>query len=305
MQPHHFCYVCGASWNPRTCTCPQWDEARLQERAEQIFARDPRHRLFRPPEGALDPGVDAAAAVPPAIPQEVVGPAQPANPARARTNHGRELGAEANIPARPVAAAHVDLQLARVVTADWLAREIERRIAQNGIVAPADIERARVAYADIARQIEHLRAQDAHINPADIVRDAEVARQLALIARLRAQNAPAARPAAQIDPVVAVAAIRPDYITPEARRPAIPGAAVIPNAAARPAAQDAAAIRQQHLVAEIREDLRRNHECDHERWTRHDGRHRCEECNDMLPYYIFECRQCHIRACLRCRRNRL
>lgn len=71
----HFCYVCGASWIPRTCRCPQWDENRLQERAEQVFARDPHHRLFRPPQGALDPGVDAAAAVPaepPVIAEDVV-----------------------------------------------------------------------------------------------------------------------------------------------------------------------------------------------------------------------------------------
>ncbi|KAG9693863.1 hypothetical protein KCU95_g6185, partial [Aureobasidium melanogenum] len=86
----HFCYVCGASWNPRTCTCPQWDEGRLQERAEQIFARDPRHRLSRPPQGALDPGVDAAAAVPaepPVIPEDaapvpVAGAAPPLPPVR-------------------------------------------------------------------------------------------------------------------------------------------------------------------------------------------------------------------------------
>lgn len=232
-------------------------------------------------------------------------------------DHGRELGAEADLPARPVAAADVDLEPARVVAGDWLAHQIERRIVHNGIVAPADIERARVAYTDIACQIQRLRAQDAHINPADIVRDAVVASQLALIARLRAQNAPVARPAAhpaaaQIDPVVAVPVIRHDYIPPEARRPAIPGAAVMPNAAARPAAQDAAAIRQQNLVAEIREDLHRNHECDHEKWTFHSGRHRCEECNEWLPQYLFECpqylfecRQCEIRACWRCRRNRL
>ena len=31
----------------------------------------------------------------------------------------------------------------------------------------------------------------------------------------------------------------------------------------------------------------------------------CEECYHNLPGYIFECRQCHIMACNRCKRNRL
>ncbi|KEQ81875.1 hypothetical protein M438DRAFT_301409 [Aureobasidium pullulans EXF-150] len=122
----HFCYVCGASWVPRTCDCPQWDEERLQERAEQIANRDPHHRLYRPPQGALDPGL-----APPA---------------------------------------------------------------------------------------------------------------------------------------------RPDY---------------------------------DHLVNAIRGRLEQNHECDHERWVCRREPCRCEECNHHLQYYIFECRQCHIRACQRCRRNRL
>ncbi|KAG9729187.1 hypothetical protein KCU59_g13435, partial [Aureobasidium melanogenum] len=201
----HFCYVCGASWIPRTCRCPQWDEDRLQERAEQIFARNSRHRLFRPPQGALNPGVDAAAAVPPAKPQDNVDPDQPANPIRAWIDYGRELRAEANPPDRHV--------------------------------APANVEPARMAYADVAHQI----------------------------ARLPAQNAPAARPAArpaaaQIDTVIPVPAIRNAYVTPEARRAAVPGPALMLVRAARPAAQEDAAIHQQRLVAQIRENLtNRNH----------------------------------------------
>ncbi|KAH0016729.1 hypothetical protein KCU80_g18551, partial [Aureobasidium melanogenum] len=196
----HFCYVCGASWIPRTCRCPQWDENRLQERAEQILARNPRHRLFRPSQGALNSGVDAAAAVPPAIPQDNVDPDQPANPIRAWIDYGRELRAEANPPDRHV--------------------------------APANVEPARMAYADVARQI----------------------------ARLPAQNAPAARPAArpaaaQIDPVIPVPAIRNAYVPPEARRAAVPGPALMLVRAARPAAQEDAAIHQQRLVAQIRENL--------------------------------------------------
>lgn len=31
----------------------------------------------------------------------------------------------------------------------------------------------------------------------------------------------------------------------------------------------------------------------------------CEVCSIALPYYIFECKSCHMRACNRCIRNRL
>ncbi|KAF9639463.1 IBR finger domain protein [Lasiodiplodia theobromae] len=51
--------------------------------------------------------------------------------------------------------------------------------------------------------------------------------------------------------------------------------------------------------------LRENHECAHADWSFVRGRHRCEECGDALPLFIFECRQCMLHACNRCRRNRL
>lgn len=51
--------------------------------------------------------------------------------------------------------------------------------------------------------------------------------------------------------------------------------------------------------------LRANHECEHERWAFVRGRNWCEECGDVLPLFIFECRKCMLRACNRCRRNRL
>jgi hypothetical protein len=47
------------------------------------------------------------------------------------------------------------------------------------------------------------------------------------------------------------------------------------------------------------------HNCDHESWQYVRGEHRCEECYHTLPSYIFECRQCHIQACNRCRKNGL
>lgn len=59
------------------------------------------------------------------------------------------------------------------------------------------------------------------------------------------------------------------------------------------------------LVARTVQELRDNHECRHNRWKFVPGPHRCEECSYHLPGYIFECHQCRLRACNRCRRNRL
>jgi hypothetical protein len=59
-------------------------------------------------------------------------------------------------------------------------------------------------------------------------------------------------------------------------------------------------------VAAMAQNLRENHECEHARW-RFINRpwEQCEECAGTLPQYIFECRQCRLRACNRCKRNRL
>ncbi|PYH29936.1 BRcat and Rcat domain-containing protein [Aspergillus neoniger CBS 115656] len=59
------------------------------------------------------------------------------------------------------------------------------------------------------------------------------------------------------------------------------------------------------LVARTMQELRDNHECGHSKWKYLRGPHRCEECFHHLREYIFECRQCRIQACNRCRRNRL
>ncbi|KAI0020947.1 hypothetical protein F4780DRAFT_790655 [Xylariomycetidae sp. FL0641] len=59
-------------------------------------------------------------------------------------------------------------------------------------------------------------------------------------------------------------------------------------------------------VVRIAEHLRERHECEHRGWwDKVEGRHECEECHDELPYYILECPQCALRACIRCRYNRL
>ncbi|EEQ92672.1 IBR domain-containing protein, variant [Blastomyces dermatitidis ER-3] len=52
--------------------------------------------------------------------------------------------------------------------------------------------------------------------------------------------------------------------------------------------------------------IRERHDCFHlGRWQRIDGRHRCEECMFQLPNFILQCQQCRLRACVRCRHNRL
>ncbi len=58
-------------------------------------------------------------------------------------------------------------------------------------------------------------------------------------------------------------------------------------------------------VARERQNLMQNHECEHATWRSRGGSHRCEECHDRLPLYIYECVQCRIMACRRCRYNRL
>jgi len=58
-------------------------------------------------------------------------------------------------------------------------------------------------------------------------------------------------------------------------------------------------------IAETVEHPRVHHECSHDRWRWVKSRHQCEECHHVLKEYIFECKQCHLQACNRCRRNRL
>ncbi|KAI0377895.1 hypothetical protein F5Y04DRAFT_167402 [Hypomontagnella monticulosa] len=62
---------------------------------------------------------------------------------------------------------------------------------------------------------------------------------------------------------------------------------------------------QRRRIAELMEDLRENHECDHDRWFSRGGPCECEECGDVMPVFIYECRQCHIMACRYCRYHRL
>lgn len=64
-------------------------------------------------------------------------------------------------------------------------------------------------------------------------------------------------------------------------------------------------VQRAALVERERQNLLQNHECTHGSWGYRSGGHRCEECRHTLPNYIYECRQCHIMVCRRCRYNRL
>ncbi|KAK7956509.1 uncharacterized protein PG986_005731 [Apiospora aurea] len=66
----------------------------------------------------------------------------------------------------------------------------------------------------------------------------------------------------------------------------------------------AAAVRARRINRLVL-NLRENHECDHLRWRERPGPRECEECGDEMPLFIYECRQCHIMACRRCRYNSL
>lgn len=79
---------------------------------------------------------------------------------------------------------------------------------------------------------------------------------------------------------------------------------VVPSASSSPPLSKSATTRSLNIQA-IMTNLRDNHDCSHDRWRWIKGTHCCEECHFTLPSYIFECKQCLLRACNRCRRNRL
>ena len=59
-------------------------------------------------------------------------------------------------------------------------------------------------------------------------------------------------------------------------------------------------------IRQIASNLRERHDCAHEGWWRKiDGEAICEACNGRLRAYVLECPHCLLRACARCKRNRL
>lgn len=89
----------------------------------------------------------------------------------------------------------------------------------------------------------------------------------------------------------------PDHVQPEAAQQAV-------REELNRQSEEQQARRQRRVQA-IMQDLNDNHECDHLRWNNRPGPRQCEECYDVMPNFIYECRQCHIIACRRCRRHRL
>jgi len=72
----------------------------------------------------------------------------------------------------------------------------------------------------------------------------------------------------------------------------------------QPAGQQGRAERIQQAA----EQLRENHECEHERFRGIGGQGRkfeCEMCGGTYENWILRCRQCLMICCNRCRRNRL
>ncbi|KAG8423170.1 hypothetical protein J3458_000086 [Metarhizium acridum] len=59
------------------------------------------------------------------------------------------------------------------------------------------------------------------------------------------------------------------------------------------------------LVEQERNNLVANHDCWNHRWKSRRGHFQCEECFDYMPEFIYECRDCRLMACRRCRYNRL
>ncbi|KAK1774361.1 hypothetical protein QBC45DRAFT_337757 [Copromyces sp. CBS 386.78] len=64
-------------------------------------------------------------------------------------------------------------------------------------------------------------------------------------------------------------------------------------------------VERQARVEAAAQHLIENHECDHDRFKGRGGQFQCEVCYYWLPQFIYECRQCRLQVCRRCRFNRL
>ncbi|KAK5995452.1 hypothetical protein PT974_03859 [Cladobotryum mycophilum] len=62
--------------------------------------------------------------------------------------------------------------------------------------------------------------------------------------------------------------------------------------------------RAQAVAVQV-ERLRNDDECEHDDFKYLRGEHECEICGDVLPWFIYECRECGLWACGECRYNRL
>ncbi|RYP54640.1 hypothetical protein DL770_010955 [Monosporascus sp. CRB-9-2] len=97
--------------------------------------------------------------------------------------------------------------------------------------------------------------------------------------------------------------VRPAAAPREVVRPA-----VAPREVVRPAEPTARQQDEEEFDARLErlmEHLAAHHECEHALWQEQRGPRMCEECGDEMPIFIYECQQCHIMACRRCRYHRL
>ncbi|KAL8376012.1 hypothetical protein RB595_007224 [Gaeumannomyces hyphopodioides] len=72
-----------------------------------------------------------------------------------------------------------------------------------------------------------------------------------------------------------------------------------------PRAHLIAPAQRERLVAAQVQNQRQNHNCRNHIWRRATGAFNCDQCGQHLREYIFECQQCQVVACRRCRLNRL
>lgn len=68
---------------------------------------------------------------------------------------------------------------------------------------------------------------------------------------------------------------------------------------------DIGAQERARRIAVAVEFLRQNPHCEHDAWDQINGPHKCDECSYRMPKFRFQCRQCGVQFCQRCRRNRL
>jgi hypothetical protein len=166
-----FCYTCGQKWH--TCSCPQWDENRLYDRAAQIVERNPRWQLFNPP----------------------------------RQEH-EQLSTRPNSPLLSLVSQNADVMDNAIPPSETLLQDDEEQFIVSLVAGGAS-------------------------NQAGLASEGH------------------------------------------------------------------------QRILRTMQNLREYHACSHRGWKHVRGVHQCEECMHFLPEYIFECRQCALHACNRCRRNRL
>ncbi|KIJ63803.1 hypothetical protein HYDPIDRAFT_182115 [Hydnomerulius pinastri MD-312] len=109
-------------------------------------------------------------------------------------------------------------------------------------------------------------------------------------------------------PATAVPARPPAPVAVVPARPSTPVTIVpaTPSAPVRITSQKVSwETARERMIRETMDRLRVDHDCNHQKWKYRHGGGNCETCGHYLPHYLFRCQGCEIKACNRCRRNRL